>query len=121
MIRHAFERLVRKALRSLPPEIAERLENVAIVVEGWPSPAQLEEGEGEDRYGLLGLYQGVPLTDRGEYGMTVPDKISIFQGPIEALNLSPEETSAEVRRTVIHEVAHHFGFSDEDLHALDYD
>lgn len=119
--RRMFERLVRRALRTLPPEIAARLENVAIVVQDWPEAEQLREGDGEDAYGLLGLYQGTPLVERAGYGMVLPDKITLFRKPIQALGLSPEETVEEIRKTVLHELAHHLGFSDADLTRLGYD
>jgi predicted Zn-dependent protease with MMP-like domain len=121
MRRREFERLVQDALDSLPPEIAERLDNVAIVVQDWPDEEQLDEGEADGPYGLLGLYQGVPLVDRFDYGMVLPDKITLFQRPIEALGLGRRETIAEVRKTVLHELAHHLGFSDEDLTRMGYD
>jgi predicted Zn-dependent protease with MMP-like domain len=124
MRRMEFERLVVKAVRSLPPEIEDRLDNVAIVIEDWPSEDKIPRG-GDDsngKYGLLGLYEGIPLTDRDGYGMggTLPDKISIFQRPMEALGLSREETVEEIRKTVLHELGHHMGFSEKDLDRLGY-
>ena len=124
--RAEFERLVVRALQSLPPEIEEQLDNVAVVVEEWPDEEQVEIGgdsHGHGPYGLLGLYQGIPLTDRDGYGMggSLPDKISIFQGPIEALGLSREETVEEIRKTVLHELGHHMGFSEGDLERLGYE
>jgi predicted Zn-dependent protease with MMP-like domain len=106
-----FEEVVRDALESLPRELGESLSNVEIVVEEEP-PAGMP---------LLGLYQGIPLTRRGSfYGGALPDKITIFRGPLERLyGADPERLRREIRRVVLHEVAHHFGISDERLVELD--
>jgi predicted Zn-dependent protease with MMP-like domain len=114
--REVFEELVADALDSLPEEIAAAMENVEVVVEDEPSRedlARLPRG-----HTLLGLYHGVPLTNRYGYGNTMPDKISIFRGPITRMARTREAIREQVRRTVIHEVAHHFGISDERLHEL---
>ncbi|MFC1964427.1 metallopeptidase family protein [Chloroflexota bacterium] len=120
MDRERFEWLVAKAVDSLPDEFRNKLGNIDVVVEGQPTPAQLAEvglGRGVT---LLGLYQGVPLTERGRhFGMTVPDKITIFQKPIEAKSGNDGEIEAEVRRTVRHEIAHHFGIDDARLSRLE--
>ena len=122
MRRHEFNRLVRRALRSLPPAIADHMENIAVLVQDWPDEEQLREGRTKgDRYSLLGLYQGTPLVDRAGYGMVLPDKITLFRKPILALGLTPEETVEEIRKTVLHEVAHHLGFSERELERLGYD
>jgi predicted Zn-dependent protease with MMP-like domain len=114
-----FEDLVAEALDSLPPDIQEKLENVEVVVEWRPSPAQMRRmrlGPGQT---LFGLYEGVPLTERTSgYGMVLPDKITIFRQPIEAYCQTDEEVRQTVRRTVLHELAHHFGISDERLREL---
>jgi predicted Zn-dependent protease with MMP-like domain len=112
MDRERFEELVAKAIESLPEEFIDRLENVDIVVQDSPSRAQLASvGRGMT---LLGLYQGVPHTRRTRgYNMALPDRIVIFQKPIEAKCRSEREIADEVRRVVEHEIAHHFG-SDED-------
>ena len=116
-----FEELVGQALDSLPPEIEAGLDNVAIVIQDWPTRHQMDENGIRDRYGLLGLYEGIALTDRGEgYNMVAPDKITIFQKPIEALRLGPRETVEEIRKTVLHELAHHLGFSEDHIHDLGY-
>jgi predicted Zn-dependent protease with MMP-like domain len=106
-----FDETVRNALESLPPELGGFMSNVEIVVEEEP-PAGMP---------LLGLYQGVPLTHRGAfYAGALPDKITIFSGPLERLYGSdPERLQREIRRVVLHEVAHHFGISDERLVELD--
>jgi predicted Zn-dependent protease with MMP-like domain len=115
----SFEELIAEALDSLPKEIAERMENVEVVVEDEPPERALAEvPDGET---LFGLYEGVPLTGRGNYGMALPDKISIYRGPIERTFRTPEEIREQVRRTVIHEVAHHFGIDDDRLDELGWD
>jgi predicted Zn-dependent protease with MMP-like domain len=108
-----FSRLVARALDSLPVQFRERMRNIEIVVEDEPSPEQLRDG-GE----LLGLYEGVPLTDRGAMEPYLPDRISIFRGPIERMTASPRRQADIVRDTVVHEIAHHFGISDERLGEL---
>lgn len=115
-----FERLVLKALDGLPPPIRERMDNVDVVVEEWPSPDDLEEAGLDDRHDLFGLYQGIPLTERTHYDMALPDKITIFQRPIEAACATRADVVKEVRVTVIHEVAHHFGLSDAALDHTEY-
>jgi predicted Zn-dependent protease with MMP-like domain len=112
-----FEELVRQALDELPIQFLERLDNVDVLVEGWPSDdVRRASGLGADET-LYGLYQGVPLTDRGDYNLTLPDTITIFQGPIEEDCGTAAEVVEQVRDTVVHEIAHHFGISDEQLEA----
>lgn len=121
MLRARFEQLVAEALDSLPPEIARRMENVEVVVEAFPSRRQLAAARVRHGRALFGLYEGVPLTARtAGYGLVLPDKITIFQGPIEAYCRSDAEVREQVRQTVIHEVAHHFGISDEHLRDMGY-
>jgi predicted Zn-dependent protease with MMP-like domain len=107
-----FARLVARALDGLPAEFRERMRNIEIVVEDEPTPEQRRDGE------LLGLYEGVPLTDRGAMEPYLPDRISIFRGPIERMTASPRHQADIVRDTVVHEIAHHFGISDERLGKL---
>ena len=106
-----FERCVQDALDSLPPELRDYMWNVAVVVEDEPPAGQP----------LLGLYQGVPLTRRGSYySGALPDKITIYRGPHERLyGHDPEALRRQVRRVVLHEIAHHFGISDERLIEID--
>lgn len=115
-----FEELVSEALESIPEQLWERIDNLAVMVEDWPTPAQ-RQSVGMERNGLLlGLYEGVPLTARTHnYGLVTPDKITIFRRPI-LLVCPPDEDAirSQVRRTVLHEIAHHFGISDERLHEL---
>ena len=111
--RARFARLVRNALDELPAEFRERIRNLEIVIEDEPAPEQLPQGGT-----LLGLYEGVPLTQRGAQEPYLPDRISIFRGPIERVSVSPRTQARVVRDTVIHEIAHHFGISDARLREL---
>jgi predicted Zn-dependent protease with MMP-like domain len=115
-----FEELVEEALAEIPHALWVAINNVAVTVEDWPSPHQLAQAGIEPGHLLLGLYEGVPLTERtGNYGLVPPDMITIFRGPI--LRVTPPVEAAirtQVRRTVLHEIAHHFGISDERLHEL---
>ena len=110
-----FEKLVLEALDQILDEISDRLDNVDVVVEDWPTSEQMAGSGIEDGHYLLGLYEGIPLKDRYGYDMVLPDKITLFQKPIEAICSSDEEVVAEVRTTVVHEVAHHFGIDDDSL------
>lgn len=107
----SFEQLVDDALDELPDDIRRVMSNVAVTVEDEPPPGQP----------LLGLYQGVPLGSRGPYyAGALPDKITIYRGPIERMTgRDPELLRRQVRRTVLHEIAHHFGITDERLVELD--
>ena len=113
--RREFQRLVLKALQSVPPAIKVRMNNVDIVVKDWPSRDDLEQAGLNDRHKLLGLYQGIPLTERSDYNMVLPDVIAIFQRPIQERCDTRAAVVEEVHVTVIHEVAHHFGIADETL------
>jgi len=118
MTRKEFERLVARALNELPEEFAARLDNVAVVVEEEPTSEQLEEmgfDPEEDTDELFGLYQGISLIDRDTSYAGLPDQIVIFMGPILRSCCTPEEIVQEVRDTVIHEIGHHFGLSDEEM------
>lgn len=118
--RRRFEGLVRRALRSIPPDLAARLENVDIVVRTRPSPAQLSAGCVPAGHTLLGLYIGTDLSRRGgAYTFAMPDRIFIFQEPLERLSKNDDELTERIRHTVLHEIAHHFGISDARLHEID--
>jgi predicted Zn-dependent protease with MMP-like domain len=116
-----FADWVSQALEGLPEEFRERLENVQVDVEEWPSQEELESaglGPG-DRYALLGLYHGVPLTDRHSQYMALPDRITIYMRPVLAVAGSDEAAIAEqVRHTVVHEIAHYYGIGDDRLEEL---
>ncbi len=114
-----FEDLVTKAIESLPEEFRERMENVDIIIMDKPTPGQARSLRGRPGEILLGLYEGVPLTQRGDhYDIVMPDKISIFQKNIERVCRNDDEIVTEVRKVVIHEIAHHFGISDARLDEL---
>jgi predicted Zn-dependent protease with MMP-like domain len=116
MQREKFEALVLKAINSLPPEFQHKLENVDIVVEDWPTQGQLRKAKHGHPAQLLGLYEGVPQTKRGQrYGLVLPDKISIFQKPIEAQCRFGDDIGARIEEVVRHEIAHHFGLDDKSL------
>ena len=114
LTRQEFESLVEEALAGLPPQFAELLENVAVVVEEEPSDEDLEvlEDDGE----LLGIYRGVALTHRTHDMLPMlPDQIAIFRGPILRIARSRRDAIHEVRDTVIHELGHYFGLHDDDM------
>jgi predicted Zn-dependent protease with MMP-like domain len=122
MDRERFEQLVVAAIEALPEEFLARLENIDIVVDDFPSPAQLARANLSRGETLLGLYEGVPLTRRTTgYGMLPPDKITIFQKPIESKCGSDNAAgiAAEIRTTVQHEIAHHFGIGDARLKEIE--
>jgi predicted Zn-dependent protease with MMP-like domain len=110
-VEDAFQQVIAAALDSLPPDLRAQISNLELVVEAEPPPGER----------LLGLYQGVPLTRRGRsYSGVLPDKITIYRGPLERLyGHDPQLLDREIRRVVLHEVAHHFGISDERLVELD--
>ena len=117
----AFADLVSEALDSLPEEFLARLENIQVDIEEWPTRDDLEAAglSPRDRYALLGLYHGVPLTDRTSYYSAFPDRITIYQKPIEAVAGGDEGRIREqVRHTVIHEIAHYYGIDDDRLEEL---
>jgi predicted Zn-dependent protease with MMP-like domain len=109
-----FYELVERALEGLPPELSALLDNVAIVVDDWPEySTPLVSGDLDNT--LYGLYEGVPLTERGAgYHGMLPDKITIFRGPLQR-DFSRGELEEQIRITVVHEIAHHFGFDDDRL------
>ncbi len=119
MERERFEELVRQALADVPEEITERMSNVDVEVQDWATPRQLASAR-VARGTLLGLYQGIPLTRRTSgYNMVPPDKIIIFQGPLEHIARDEDDLVRRVRSTVVHEVAHHFGISDARLREIE--
>jgi predicted Zn-dependent protease with MMP-like domain len=120
MTRAAFEQLVADALASIPRRFRKALSNLVIVVEDEPSPQLLEEMEIEPPDTLLGLYQGTPLTERHSgYGNTLPDRILLFQGPIERESEDEDDLVVAVGETLIHEIGHYFGLSEEEIEAIE--
>jgi predicted Zn-dependent protease with MMP-like domain len=119
MDRPAFEKLVQNALRRLPRRFKQKLHNIAIEIEDRPS-ADLLQDMGIESGTLFGLYQGVPLTQREwNYGNVLPDRIVIYQQPIETAASTSEGIEEIVRDTVVHEIGHYFGFSDSELDEIE--
>jgi predicted Zn-dependent protease with MMP-like domain len=113
-----FEQTVKEVVDSLPPELKDRLENVAFFVEENSSSVPEEwEDKGGD---LLGLYHGISKKDRGFwYGNVLPDRIIIYRKPLERISSSLQELRENIRQTVIHEIGHYFGFDEEELRSLE--
>ena len=116
--REQFERLVREALSQLPNDVRSHLDNVDVVVDGSASTSQLVGTGIENEMELLGLYEGIPLTERYGYDLVLPDKITLFQKPIETICETQEQIAEEIKATIVHEIAHHFGIDDDRLHNL---
>lgn len=117
MTREQFEQIAQEAYDSLPADFLNRIENVAIVVEDYPSDDVLGKVK-TDRHSLLGLYQGIPLTQRGQwYGMTatLPDKISLYQKNIEAVCRNDEEIEFRILEVLFHEIGHYFGMDEKQI------
>ena len=120
MTREAFTRLVEEALTEIPRRFRQEMRNVAIVVEDEPPPHVLEEMEVEPGDSLFGLYQGIPLPERGwSHGNALPDRISIYQRPIEDACEDHEDIIVCVAETVIHEFGHYFGLSEEEIEEIE--
>jgi len=118
--RHAFDALVADALAGIPSQFREALANLAITVENEPSPALLREMEIEPPDTLLGLYQGTPLTERGaSYGNALPDRILLFQGPLERASEDEDDLIVAIGETLIHEIGHYFGLSEEEIEEIE--
>lgn len=119
MERHLFEQLVAEALQVLPDAFLDKLDNVEVVVEDWPSREVLRRAGARSAGDVLGFYHGVPQTKRPHnYGLVLPDKISIYQRPIEMHSRTMEDARRIIHRTIRHEIAHHFGIDDERLWEL---
>ena len=120
MDRERFEWLVSRTVATLPEQFLDRLENLAVVVTDYPSGAQLAKTGLRSNHALLGLYEGVPQTKRSRYySMVTPDKITIFQKPIESRCRDDAEIAAEIQRVVRHEIAHHFGIDEARLRQIE--
>jgi len=113
--RPAFEKLVAEAIDGLPDRFAELLENVAVVVEEEPDPSVLDEMGMEEDEELMGLYLGVPLTERDSQYQSLPDRVAIYRGPVLRCCGSRREIVREVRDTVVHELGHYFGLDDDEM------
>lgn len=113
-----FENYVAEALKKLPDEYKQKLDNVSIFVEDFPTPEQIGKfNKRNENFTLLGLYEGIPQTRRGSYGVggAVPDKITLFRYPILSYASSPERLVDLITDTLFHEIGHHFGMSEEDI------
>jgi len=121
MTRAQFERHVGEALASIPRQFRDAMQNIAIVVEDEPSPDLLEEMEIEPPDTLFGLYQGTPLTERttSSYGNVLPDRVLIFQGPHERETDDDEDLIVCIGETLIHEIGHYFGLSEEEIEEIE--
>ena len=120
MTRAAFERLVVEAIALIPKRFRREIRNLAVIVEDEPSPALLDEMEIEPPDSLYGLYQGTPLTERtSSYGNTLPDRITLYQKPIEEDCEDEDEVRAVIGETLIHEVGHYFGLSEEEIEEIE--
>lgn len=113
MNRERFEKLVWQGVKAIPKKFLEKLNNVDIVIGDEPTPTQTEKLKLRQGIKLFGLYEGVPQTDRRHYTWVLPDKITIFQKPIEKICSSDEEIKERVKKTVWHEIAHHFGMDEK--------
>jgi predicted Zn-dependent protease with MMP-like domain len=121
MQRKRFERLVEEAIATVPRRFRAAIQNLAVIVEDWPSDELLDDMGIEPPDTLFGLYQGTPLTERAwAQGNTEPDRVLIFQGPIEeACGGDEDEIVAEIGMTVIHELGHYFGLSEEEIEEVE--
>ena len=120
MTRDAFLRLVDNALASIPRQFREAITNMAIVVEDTPSATQLAEVDAEGDDTLLGLYEGTPLPDRSwAHGNALPDKITLFQQPIEEASEGDDDVVIAIGETLIHELGHYFGLSEEEIEEIE--
>ena len=120
MERTEFEKLVEEGMEQIPEDFLAKLENVAVVVEDEPNSEQLKKVNLAKNQTLFGLYEGVPQTHRGpNYGMTLPDKITIFQKPIESFCRNDDEIRKQVAETVWHEIAHYFGTDEKKVREIE--
>ncbi len=122
--REEFEKITEEAIADIPKKFLSKLENVEIVIENYPSQYQIDKVFGsrkerefyeKNKFSILGLYEGIPQTKRYHYGGVVPDKITIFKKPIERKSSSLQDLREIIRNTVWHEIAHHFGMSEEEV------
>ncbi|MDD2913098.1 MAG: metallopeptidase family protein [Candidatus Pacebacteria bacterium] len=114
-----FEKLVRQGIELIPQKFLEKMDNVEICIEDSPNKEQLKELGMRRGDFLFGLYEGIPKTERWGYGLSLPDKITIFKKPIEKYARNSEEIKETVKKTIWHEIAHHFGFDEEKVNILE--
>jgi len=119
--RSQFDTLVEQALADLPAEILGHLDNVAITVAEWPGAREMERIQMSDPRQLFGLYEGIPLIRRGtHYNLVTPDRITLYRGPLQAACRTLTALRDQIRRTVVHEIAHHFGIDEARIRELGY-
>ena len=119
MEREAFEKVVAEAWDALPDYFRTRLDNVEVVVEDWPDPHTMHQAKVSHPSQLMGFYHGVPQIKRTRgYNLVPPDKITLYQRPIEMHCRTPEEIRATIHRVLRHEIAHHFGLNDDRLREI---
>ena len=120
MNQEEFEEIVEQAISDLPERFKKKLENISVVVEDKPSEEILAKTGLKSSYCLLGLYEGVPLNKRdSNYCNVLPDRITIFKKPIEALNLGANKLKERIKEVVMHEIGHYFGMSEKDLKKIE--
>ena len=120
--RKRFEQLVTEALKGIPADLRGALDNIEVAIDDWPSEAQLADAGVDEDDLLFGFYHGTPLPQRSPMEpYSLPDLITIFQGPLEEACETEDELRDEIRRTVVHEIAHYFGFDEDRLAELGYD
>jgi predicted Zn-dependent protease with MMP-like domain len=120
MTRARFEKLVADAIRTIPARFRDELRNIAVIVEDEPSDELLDEMSIDPPDTLYGLYQGTPLTERAwDYGNTLPDRITLYQFPIEDASETDDDLVVAIGETLIHEVGHYFGLSEEELEDIE--
>ncbi len=116
-----FEAIVAEAIEALPGWIQGRLDNVAVLTADWPTPEQRRQAQLPAGQTLLGLYEGIPATRRGRgYNMALPDRVTLFRGPMLQLAQNKAELIAQVHSTLLHELGHHLGLSEQDLDRLEH-
>jgi len=120
MEKEKFEQIVTSAIQKIPQKIRKLLENVEILIEDWPTKEHLKTVGKTDKFSLLGLYQGIPKTKRGVgYANVLPDRITLFQKPIENIARNEKEIKKIVMKVIIHEIAHHLGFDEKQAKFLE--
>lgn len=112
-----LELMVGKVLKDLPQEFLTKIENVQILVDFWPNSEHLKNLELQSKLSLYGLYQGIPKTKRTSSYSSLPDKITLFAGPILSISRNWQEVLVKVRSTLLHEIGHHFGLSDKQIYS----
>lgn len=116
-----FDALVTRAMDELPQEYISQLDNVAIVYDDEPTEDQIRQMKVDDNHLLLGLYEGIPRTERGlGYNLVLPDKITLFKKPIIAVSNTKEALFEQIKRTLWHEIAHHYGLNHSHMDALQH-